>query len=275
MNQQNSRFARHTLAAAALATWAAAAGCAANVPTDGAPCPCAVGNVCCASGVCAKDQASCPASAPDDNDNTMSALREAPGEWSGYVENYKFSSGSDAIRLSFHLGGDGKLAGTVTLGMGTPPPPATDPNVNWPVGLSYMTLVDSINFPIEGFSFTAQDIQVDHERLRLTFVMLEPWQPWCALHPPIAGQNGDYYPVPDVSYHREGPNGPCFFDTLPTPTQVTCDDALLPRMICTCTASACTASGRPISLDVALRGGKGDGSLDIQGFHNIRLTKGH
>lgn len=47
------------------------AACVSKLPTAGAPCPCAAGNVCCASGMCAPDQAAC------DRDSTMT-LATAP-----------------------------------------------------------------------------------------------------------------------------------------------------------------------------------------------------
>src|SRR4051795_12407071 len=51
----------NTIALASLALFLAAAGCTDQVGLTGHPCPCASNNVCCPSGVCAPDQASCTA----------------------------------------------------------------------------------------------------------------------------------------------------------------------------------------------------------------------
>jgi hypothetical protein len=55
------------------------------------------------------------------------AATELGGTWDGFVENFSFASGSNSIVMLLSLGADGHtVTGSVTFGMGTPPPPASD-----------------------------------------------------------------------------------------------------------------------------------------------------
>jgi hypothetical protein len=93
-----------------------------------------------------------------------------PQGWTGYIENHMFPSGSDAIVLKFAADANGVVAGSIVFGMGTPPPPATDPNVGYPSNL----LADAntrgpglaIGFVAEGYAFDGGSF--DGHRLRFT-----------------------------------------------------------------------------------------------------------
>src|SRR5688572_9769558 len=56
------------------------------------------------------------------------------GTWEGYIENYSFISGSDAIRVTVTNANDTLICGTVVLGNPTTPPPVTDGNTAYPPG---------------------------------------------------------------------------------------------------------------------------------------------
>jgi hypothetical protein len=105
----------------------------------------------------------------------------APVGWTGYIENHTFTSGSDAIALEFATDAKGIVAGTIIFGMGTPPPPASDPNVGYPSNL----LAGSFAFGpglgngyvTEGssYSFNGGDSQRSSPTGPAAFVCCSPW----------------------------------------------------------------------------------------------------
>ena len=108
--------------------------------------------------------------------------------WTGYVENFQFPSGSDAIKVSFAYDPSGQVVGQVILGSGTPPPPATDPNVGYPTGyIGYNVLFADT----EGFPFSIVGGSFASHRLRFATEGTEFWSSWCALQtPPADGSDG-------------------------------------------------------------------------------------
>jgi hypothetical protein len=119
--------------------------------------------------------------------------------WTGYVENHMFHSGSDVIKLKFATDANGIVSGTIVFGMGTPPPPATDPNVGYPPDL-----LSSSAFPpgplawvfyvSEGYSYTFDGGSLATHRLRFTTDLTQLWAGWCALQTPAADGSGDCLP---------------------------------------------------------------------------------
>jgi len=112
------------------------------------------------------------------------------GTWEGYVENYAFFSGSDAVRVV--IGGTNAgsgVCGTVTLGQGTPPPLGSDPDVGYPSDLdSRSELVDDLpanDFkdyrPAEGFAYEMLNGSVEGKRVRFQLAYGEFWKGWCGL----------------------------------------------------------------------------------------------
>jgi hypothetical protein len=149
------------------------------------------------------------------------------GLWIGQAESplasegsdgvYRFPSGSTQILLDLRdpMVYEGKL----TFGEGEAPPPPTDPDVGYPVGVNYADLMQYQNVarvavnsnplpPFEGFAYQASrripidELQFSEEStdyfdvadgvLTLEFSTSEPLQPWCALQTPIAGSNGHF-----------------------------------------------------------------------------------
>ena len=146
--------------------------CVEHVDTGLKPCPCAGGNVCCESGVCAADSAGCGAA-------TVALSTSVQGSWSGYIEN--FQGAPDTVRIAIAVASDGTLSGQATFGTDAPPPPAPDPALPWPP--NYDTRADPTF--VAGASYTARDINWQARRLKLKLELSELWQPWCALLPPF------------------------------------------------------------------------------------------
>ena len=196
--------------------------------------------------------------------------------WTGYVENYQFPSGSDAIKLSFATDSAGNVAGHVVLGNGVPPPPATDPNVGYPPGEQMFSLGDR---PMEGFVYSIVAGTLASNRLRFAYDDVEPWAGWCALQSPPSDGSGLCLPnaastaIPDS-------NGvyTCFLNEVSSETVVDCGklSLCLQWQTCSCAAAGCTASytdGGTTRFDMFVAGDTASGSVDGLSGGNVHFTR--
>jgi hypothetical protein len=134
-------------------------------------------------------------------------------------------------------------------------------------------------------------------RLKFDVNVREPWAPWCQLQtsydilkfvPPDENPNSEslWYCSPSGNYYSVGA-GQCV-DTFPgeaSAVPVDCYWATLCSLEspCACTAEGCDAKVEPyVSVDIALRGDEGNGSVGTLGFpfpspelngRNIRLIR--
>jgi hypothetical protein len=190
--------------------------------------------------------------------------------WTGYLENFQFPSGSDAVKLSFATDPAGVVVGTVTFGAGTPPPPATDPDANYPPG---QTQIGATTI-VEGFPYTIARGTLEASRLRFTIWETEVWSGWCALQPQYPGSA---WCVPQSGIFSYNSDGTCSYQSGPavTPTAIGCTKVTVCGSgVCGCTAGSCTVSyfGN-VEFDVALSLSGANGSTTGQiGDHNVRLT---
>jgi len=207
--------------------------------------------------------------------------------WTGYIENYHFASGSDAIRISFAPDSSGNVVGTVTLGTGTPPPPATDPNVGYPADLlkaSPDITIASRSYIAEGFGYSMRAGTLTAGRLRFGVDTSELWNGWCALQTPVPPQGMCDEPVckslcmPNWA-SMTGPNG-CGLLNPATDLYEPVDCGKLALCgawgVCICEASGCYVQdgGIKFMFDFALPSDLGSGSVVGQfGDHNVHLTK--
>jgi hypothetical protein len=170
--------------------------------------------------------------------------------WTGYVENFSFLSGSDAIKLAFSVESSGQLVGTVTLGSGTPPPPATEPNVGYPAEFSPFGLFGAREYIAEGYPYSMRDGTLSGARLRFSIGTLELWTDWCALQTPAPATGQCDEPVcsslclPNQGYMMSL-NGRCALWNPATgqyDKPVDCGKAALclGDLICRCDPSACS-----------------------------------
>src|SRR4051812_7564380 len=107
--------------------------------------------------------------------------------WTGYFEHVTFPSGSDTVRLSFTVDSSGRVTGTVTMGEGTPPPPASDPNVGYPPSLAANPppINSGPSRWTEGYPHTIDDGTLKVFRLKFTISLFDVWSRWCALQTPV------------------------------------------------------------------------------------------
>jgi hypothetical protein len=289
----NGRQAWIGFAATLLAGVIGLPACADQVPTAANACPCADGYVCCDSGVCAQDQSSCGVA-------TAALSQSVQGVWTGYIENFQLST-DDSLTVAISVDPSGALSGQVTIGHATPPAPATDPALPWPVDLQGVTA--KVPSYIPGFVYTAEDISWQTRRLKFRIAKYEPWQPWCALQQsyPVDATGTDFSCLPggivaqqvDPYTGRVLPwpavvldaQGNCLTATIPS-APVNCAKSVLCDTVgaCVCDPSGCNCGGTgvcqcdatgcqagavwmsvPIGywFDIAFDGALGDGSVNL------------
>jgi hypothetical protein len=207
--------------------------------------------------------------------------------WTGYIENFQFRSGSDAVKITFASDAAGNMVGTVALGSGQPPPPATDPNVGYPAdllaGSSAAVIGAAGGYIAEGFRYSIRAGTVTGSRLRFGIRTGELWTGWCALQTPIppTGQCDEAVCqstcLPNAA-SMIGPNGCALAN--PTTHQyepVDCGKLALCGAggVCLCYASGCTVrddGGSLISFDLAVTNDTAFGSVTLS-QNNAHFTK--
>jgi hypothetical protein len=105
------------------------------------------------------------------------------GTWTGYVENKRFRSGSDALLLSIQRTSATELSGQLTMGQGTGAVP--DPSVM--VGF-FGTATPSPMEPIEGYAYTLMNGKVTGTRIEFDVALNEIWQSYCSAQTPVPGK---------------------------------------------------------------------------------------
>lgn len=203
-----------------------------------------------------------------------------PGEtWTGYVEKFKFQSGSDRIWIAFTT----PTTGTVTFGAPAVENEAINPDIGYPVGL-VVKAQGIVDLPkqAERFAFTMLDVSRDDVRLQFTVDLREIWTRWCAAQTPVPSSWGEGFgciPVvypPEVTFPADGSG--CSFLTAPESTNrtsVDCGKAALCAVMaaCTCDAAHCERTRTDFAVfdaappnvwefDIRLTGGEGEGSSD-------------
>jgi hypothetical protein len=203
------------------------------------------------------------------------------GTWQGYVENFMFYSGSDATKLVISHANLSSVCGKVTFGMGTPPPPPTDPNVGYPPGYDAgapLGFVDRDVRRFEGFPMSVLGGRWSDPRLQFTATTSEVWKAWCELQTPYRRQvPGEYYMcVPYASSSHYTPAEGCVIDLPSGNVPIDCGKLTLCTMgMCTCTASGCTVEANgEITFDLRVAGNQMTGSVSLSGaLHNLYLTR--
>ncbi len=210
------------------------------------------------------------------------AAQQAAGTWTGYIENFKFSDGSDALKLVLAADGSGQIA----FGNSAPPPPVSDPNVGYPPDLETSN-ADALAIPpnatpYPGFVFTVYNASLQGTRLQFDVFTNELWSVWCADQTPMPFGNSasQLYGCFTNSTFMTGPSGCSVED--PTTNQwqsVDCGKIELcrvPGLVCSCNAASCAAalSAGP-HFDMQLAPPKADGSATsfTAGNANVHLTK--
>jgi hypothetical protein len=198
--------------------------------------------------------------------------------WTGYVENYQFPSGSDVIRFTVAADSSGQVVGTTFLGNGTPPAPATDPNVGYPPDFATAEIYTS-GYWVEGFAYSMANGKLSSGRLRFSAQSNGLWSEWCALQTPVEGSSGC------VRNWQTSCNtiAQSCSQTNPADGQSIIVDwgkfqlCGMSSSVCLCSTTACIAdlsAGGTLDFDLALSGTDASGSTSGSlGDHNVHFTK--
>lgn len=212
-------------------------------------------------------------------------LSDYAANWDGYVEAYAFQpSGSDRVRLTLDVHGQG----TLQVGDGPQLPPATDPNVGYPVGIAG-TDIETIAFTLgEGFAYPVHAAQIQSNRIQLGLDPADLFTDWCALQttlfpanpsPPLfsptsaADARGPYSCTPQSvgavivdggsDGGADGGGLPCGYTGSDGGAHlVDCNKEILCNIgVCTCTSTACASTQAPAGTSPAEYFNELDGAL--------------
>jgi hypothetical protein len=190
------------------------------------------------------------------------------GSWNGYVENFN-GPPWDTLRLVVLGASEGTgLCGTLTIGTGAPPPPATDPNVGYPPGVEIVPFGQPL---IVGYSYTLLEGSIQGSRVRFSIGLREVWREWCRLQSVCADKinPGQYACVPNGPAHASE-SGCVVTDPSSHEDQLfDCNKFHLCNIAggaCHCTESGCFAEPSPsMTFDLQLRDAELSGSGTSQG----------
>jgi hypothetical protein len=187
------------------------------------------------------------------------------GAWKGYTESRQ--APWDAILLDIRgVTETGMLCGTMTIGAGGPPAPATDPNVGYPPGQNLLVSTFFTSPVVQGFAYTLLDGTMQDGRVRFTLRGNEPWRGWCALQTPIADPANNRYGC--LRTYRSAMVNPSTLDCRiiednGTYTPIDCGKFMLcgPNSACACDAEGCDADpGMRYPFDLHFDAASADGA---------------
>lgn len=104
--------------------------------------------------------------------------------WTGYVEDFKFKSGSDRITVRF----TSPSSGTVVFGELPSGPPSADPGAPYPAECNFdfrpgpngaLSEPDNPTRCVERFELPMREVVQEPDRLRFTVDTSEKWATWC------------------------------------------------------------------------------------------------
>jgi hypothetical protein len=194
----------------------------------------------------------------------------ASQSWTGYVENYQFPSGSDLINITFASDAAGNMVGTITLGTGTPPPPATDPNVGYPATVEAMLAngggTGLVGYVAEGFAYPLVNGTLTTNRMRFDVNRYDLWQSWCALETPAVDGSGRCTPNWESESTGSTEDVVCNFIN-PANGQlvpIDCGKQIICGIgTCACGTNSCAPgqNDEPLSFDLSITNERADGSV--------------
>lgn len=221
---------------------------------------------------------------------TGQKLEDYAAVWEGYAEAYKFADGSDKVRISLDVEGNG----TLEIGDSAAIPPATDPNVGYPPSFNGDNEgIDPLVRLFPGASYPIKMASVASARISFSVNPMAIEHDWCALQTPYPATLGfggssqiQYICVLGGGDGSSASPGQCVVSDGTSKVPVDCNKlTLCSHVACACTDSACTENEDPAltgpntELDAALAdsGNSLVGTLltgiSPQARVNVRLTR--
>jgi len=226
------------------------------------------------------------ASTPDDGvDAPVIGDPTVTGTWTGYIESYKFPSGSDALKMVLTGLPDGTVTGTLILGNKPAPPPPTNPEVGYPPDLRPLGGPSATGtFWGEGFVHTVLVGKLTGKRLTFKISNVEVFKAWCELQTVIydGGPSAldTWWCLPNWGYSCCGSTPAECTQTNPATKEVVLRDCgklylCAVQRVCNCTATKCsTYPDGNVSFDIAIAGDDASGSTTGRfGDKNVHFTR--
>jgi hypothetical protein len=216
---------------------------------------------------------------PDPTSCVSSVASPLVGTWQGYVEN----AAAPWDQLTLVINGasvDGGVCGTIVVGAGPAPVPATDPNVGYPP--SYAAGSDYAPRIVSGFALTLQNGTTDGARVRFSVRQAEPWRGWCELQSSydMGAQQCSCVPQYSSLTGSTSNSGICTLKEGSHDLTVNCGKAFLCQgptaPHCACNDTGCdAATDEEIDFDLQFSGDTAEGSNTENGAnrnHFMRVT---
>ena len=182
------------------------------------------------------------------------------GSWRGYIENQP--PPWDEISLTIEGANSSGLCGSIKFGNDEAPPPATDPNLDYPPGAHSAELGATLSIP--GSALTLLDGTTDGTRVRFRVAQAEAYESWCRLQTPYGSQGGTVCGCLPLGTATNGA-GSCTVSNGSTTLTVDCGKARLCGATapgaCVCNSSVCAATrASSIGFDLRFTGDTAEGS---------------
>jgi cysteine-rich repeat protein len=200
--------------------------------------------------------------------------------WTGYIENYQFNSGSDAVKFTFSVDSTGQVIGKVVLGNGTPPPSATDPNVGYPSD-AMVTSGSISGYWAEGFAYSMGNGISSSQRIQFTIQNYELWSGWCALQTPVPDSDMCLPNWGGVTVGPKSDAAGCYQQNPASGQLVPVDcgkfHLCVADAVCMCSTTACAENtGAEAAFDLTITGNTANGSVTgIVDRANVHFTLEH
>lgn len=220
---------------------------------------------------------------------TVDSAFRAGEKWTGYVENFKFQSGSDQITITFTT----PTEGTLYFGAAPNGPQEVNPDVGIPANIDWLTDSGDVDTPVqalatqlESVTFKLHDALREDGRVRFKVNLAEVWSPWCAAqsvtYPVQLSQDTvvsnclPTVPRRTQPFRQEG-SGQCSYQDIRDPSGRTnalasCSKVWLCSMgACACDANHCELdlqeptvnSSFVVSVDLRIVGNDADGTTTL------------
>lgn len=192
------------------------------------------------------------------------------GNWTGYVENAQFGSGSDSLLLSISSVSDAELSGQLTMGQGSGVLPVASIPTGQGGGAGYFDQV------VEGHPYTAINGKVTGTRIEFDVALFEIWSSYCNAQVPYPGTTSCEPPSPSGYVFHDGK---CFALLSSGEEEVDCTQLSFCGMgPCKCDDTHCFSDTTMaiVHFDMALRAPYLDGSVSRlpggNGLNNVHFT---